>query len=227
MLHSYNHVVATDEDKLEPDLINSNIIDREAVGNTLAFALANHGYDVWMPNYRGTLKSLEHEKWTAYDEEYWNFCVDDLALDARALVDYVNDATGKQQVGYIGLSQGNTMMFALLSARPEYNDKLKPFIALAPVTVTPHTFPTLSPTARKLIANTALTLLLRKPGPLSGPLWMFKLFKWAFTSHPFTRLTNVIMNWSIQLFGGGDFDRSRAEFFASRDGGLSGRKTLG
>lgn len=30
------------------------------------------------------------------------------------------------------MSQGATVMFALLSSRPEFNDKIKPFIAIAP-----------------------------------------------------------------------------------------------
>lgn len=36
-------------------------------------------------------------------------------------------------LAYIGHSQGTAIMFALLSLRPEWSEKIKPFIALAPV----------------------------------------------------------------------------------------------
>jgi len=37
-------------------------------------------------------------------------------------------------LAYIGHSQGTVIMFGLLSTRPEYSNKIKPFIAMAPVT---------------------------------------------------------------------------------------------
>lgn len=39
---------------------------------------------------------------------------------------------------YIGHSMGTTMGFVLLSEKPEYNDKVKLFIALAPVAFMTH-----------------------------------------------------------------------------------------
>ncbi len=36
-------------------------------------------------------------------------------------------------MGYIGHSQGTIMMFGLLSSRLKYNQIIKPFIALSPV----------------------------------------------------------------------------------------------
>lgn len=35
-------------------------------------------------------------------------------------------------MGYVGMSQGSNCMFGLLSTKPEFNEKIKPFIALAP-----------------------------------------------------------------------------------------------
>lgn len=39
---------------------------------------------------------------------------------------------------YIGHSMGTTMMFALLSEKPDFNDKLKAMFALAPVAYMSH-----------------------------------------------------------------------------------------
>jgi hypothetical protein len=35
-------------------------------------------------------------------------------------------------LGYVGMSQGSNVMFALLSSQPSFNRKIKPFIALCP-----------------------------------------------------------------------------------------------
>lgn len=39
---------------------------------------------------------------------------------------------------YVGHSMGTTMVFAMLSLRPEYNDKLRAVFALAPVAYMSH-----------------------------------------------------------------------------------------
>lgn len=55
------------------------------------------------------------------------------AYDLPAMIDYVLKVTGEQQVFYIGHSQGTTSFFVMGSVRPEYNDKIKLAIALAPI----------------------------------------------------------------------------------------------
>lgn len=55
------------------------------------------------------------------------------AYDLPAMIDYVLKVTGEQQVVYIGHSQGTTSFFVMGSVRPEYNDKIKLAIALAPI----------------------------------------------------------------------------------------------
>ena len=41
-------------------------------------------------------------------------------------------------IGYVGHSQGTLLMFGLLSTRPEFNDVIKPFVAMAPVSHVGH-----------------------------------------------------------------------------------------
>ncbi|KAH6929209.1 hypothetical protein HPB50_024425 [Hyalomma asiaticum] len=52
--------------------------------------------------------------------------------DLPAQIDYVLSETGQKQLLYIGISQGTLSFFAMMSERPEYNDKVKAFAGLAP-----------------------------------------------------------------------------------------------
>jgi lysosomal acid lipase/cholesteryl ester hydrolase len=51
--------------------------------------------------------------------------------DIPATIDYIMTTTG-EKVYYIGHSMGTTMLFVMTSCRPEYNQKLRLAIALAP-----------------------------------------------------------------------------------------------
>ncbi|XP_039754173.1 lipase 3-like [Pararge aegeria] len=102
----------------------------------LAYVLANAGYDVWMPNIRGNKYSKEHAVLKSDSKSFWNFSWHDVALyDLPAVIDHVVKLKGKEaKITYIGHSMGTTILFAMLSLRPEYNDILSAGFALAPVT---------------------------------------------------------------------------------------------
>lgn len=53
--------------------------------------------------------------------------------DLPAEINYVLKKTGQQKLIYIGHSMGTTMMYVLLSVRPDYNDKINLFVSLSPV----------------------------------------------------------------------------------------------
>ena len=53
--------------------------------------------------------------------------------DIPAMLDYVLEKTDRKQLIYAGHSQGTTGFFVMASELPEYQDKVKAMIALAPV----------------------------------------------------------------------------------------------
>lgn len=101
---------------------------------SLGFLLADAGYDVWLANLRGTPYARQHLHLTEKDTEYWNFGLDEVGLyDIPALVDYVLAWTGWSELFYVGFSQGNAAAWVTLSEMPEYNDKIRLLLALAPI----------------------------------------------------------------------------------------------
>lgn len=101
----------------------------------LAYVLADAGYDVWMPNIRGNRYSREHTTLKTDSKSYWNFSWHDVALhDVPAIIDYIKKTKGSEaKIVYIGHSMGTTILFAMLSLRPEYSNTLTAGFALAPI----------------------------------------------------------------------------------------------
>ncbi|CAN7938117.1 unnamed protein product, partial [Ixodes hexagonus] len=100
---------------------------------SLGFILADAGYDVWMGNSRGNTYS-RHVNLTKEDRKFWDFSADEVAaIDLPSMIDTVLKITGKQEMQYVGWSQGALVMLALLSWKPEYNKKISLFSAMGPV----------------------------------------------------------------------------------------------
>ena len=106
---------------------------KQKMTNNLGFLLANEGYDVWLLNFRGSKYSRAHKKLNPKDGQFWDFSNDEIyQYDLPACLDFVINKTGQPKIGYVGHSLGSVAMFALLSSQPDYNDKIKPFIAMSP-----------------------------------------------------------------------------------------------
>ena len=100
----------------------------------LASLLHEQGYDVWLPNARGTTHSKRHLDMDSSMPSFWNFTWHEMGYyDLPAVVDYVMNATGVEKVHYVAHSQGSTVFFVLLSERPEYNERFATVSLLAPV----------------------------------------------------------------------------------------------
>jgi len=99
----------------------------------LPYILSRNGYDVWLGNNRGNKYSYKHVSFSPNQDEFWDFCIDELAWhDLPAMIGYVLETTGAQKLSYVGFSQGTAQAFAAFSTNMELAAKIKIFIALAP-----------------------------------------------------------------------------------------------
>ncbi len=105
---------------------------------SLAFILANAGFDVWLGNNRGNIYSDRNTKYTYKQKEFWEWSVDQLAqFDAPTMIDYVLNATGQPRLSWVGHSQGTMQMFfALATQRAAMASKVARLIFLCCVVLT-------------------------------------------------------------------------------------------
>ncbi|KAI4308410.1 hypothetical protein L6164_031489 [Bauhinia variegata] len=99
---------------------------------SLAFILADNGYDVWLANTRGTKYSSEHTSLNPNDKAYWDWSWDQLsAYDLSASVNYVYKNTG-QKLHYAGHSLGTLIALAAFSQH-KVLDSLRSAALLSPI----------------------------------------------------------------------------------------------
>ncbi|KAL6900735.1 hypothetical protein ACP4OV_005411 [Aristida adscensionis] len=104
---------------------------------SLAYILADRGFDVWIANNRGTRWSRRHVSLDPSSRLYWNWSWDDLVVsDLPALVDFVAGQTG-QKPHYVGHSMGTLVALAAFS-EGRVVDKLKSAALLTPVAYLAH-----------------------------------------------------------------------------------------
>jgi len=106
---------------------------------SLGFLLADNGYDVWFGNSRGNYYSTANVNYPVNSNEFWNFTYDDMAqFDIPAMVDYILGITGRQNLTYVGHSQGTIQAFAAFSTVPSLTAKVNLAVMLAPVAYVSH-----------------------------------------------------------------------------------------
>ncbi|XP_015786663.1 lipase member K [Tetranychus urticae] len=113
----------------------------EPFNPNLGFLLADLGYDVFMPSFRGFRYSRNHTDYNpAKDAEYWDFTSDEMGkYDAPAIVDFVLGLSTYPEVIWIGHSLGVSIPLILLATQPSYEEKIRHVIGLAPTTFLGHT----------------------------------------------------------------------------------------
>ena len=75
-----------------------------------AFQMVRSGYDVWLGNNRGTTFSRKHQTLNPdKDTDFWHYSFQDLGdFDTESQIDFALKMTGRQNLTYIGHSQGTT-----------------------------------------------------------------------------------------------------------------------
>uniref|UniRef100_A0A182TAR7 Lipase n=1 Tax=Anopheles maculatus TaxID=74869 RepID=A0A182TAR7_9DIPT len=100
---------------------------------SLAYMLADAGYDVWMGNARGNRYSRRHRFRSNETQTFWDFSWHEVgSIDIPNVIDYILIRTGQQSLQYVGHSQGTTAYWVMMSQHPYYNRRIKSMHALAP-----------------------------------------------------------------------------------------------
>ncbi|KAJ8985389.1 hypothetical protein NQ317_007546 [Molorchus minor] len=143
-------------------------IDWVTTEKSLAYMLADEGYDVWLGNSRGNTFGRNH---TTLDPEvdkaaFWSFSWHEIGnIDVPTMIDYILEETGSEQIHYVGHSQGTTSFYVMASTKPDYNDKIISSVSLAPIGFMEN------------MTSPILRILANWQGPLGGLMELLGLYE--------------------------------------------------
>lgn len=104
---------------------------------SLGFILADHGFDVWVGNVRGTRWGHGHVSLSTKDKEFWDWSWEELALyDLAEMIHYVNLVTSSK-VFVVGHSQGTIMSLAAFT-QPDIVEMVEAAALLCPISYLNH-----------------------------------------------------------------------------------------
>merc|ERR1711892_436652 len=107
-------------------------------GKALAFLLSDHGYDVWMGNYRGNTYSKQHVNPTIDKKTYWAFSWDEMAEhDLPTMLAHMREVTGQETFHYIGHSMGTITYYTACNYHSWIANATKLMVGYGPHTVLP------------------------------------------------------------------------------------------
>uniref|UniRef100_A0A2N9H2M4 Partial AB-hydrolase lipase domain-containing protein n=1 Tax=Fagus sylvatica TaxID=28930 RepID=A0A2N9H2M4_FAGSY len=104
---------------------------------SLGFILADHGFDVWVGNVRGTRWSHGHISLSEKDKDFWDWSWQELALhDLADMIRYINSIT-KSKIFVVGHSQGTIMSLAAFT-QPDIVEMVEAAALLCPISYLGH-----------------------------------------------------------------------------------------
>lgn len=109
----------------------------DSPNESLGFVLADHGFDVWVGNVRGTKWSHGHSSLSDGDKEFWDWSWEEMALyDLEAMLTYINSKTSSK-VFVVGHSQGTIMSLAAFT-QPDIVNMVEAAALLSPISYLDH-----------------------------------------------------------------------------------------
>ncbi|XP_061373881.1 triacylglycerol lipase 1 [Gastrolobium bilobum] len=104
---------------------------------SLGFILADHGFDVWVGNVRGTRWSHGHISLSEKNKHFWDWSWQELALyDVAEMINYIYSVTNSK-LFVVGHSQGTIISFAAFT-QPEIVEKVEAAALLSPISYLDH-----------------------------------------------------------------------------------------
>ncbi|KAK2585096.1 hypothetical protein KPH14_008608 [Odynerus spinipes] len=104
----------------------------------LAYILADHGYDVWLGNFRGNTYSKAHKTLPTSDSRFWNFSWHEMGIyDLPAKISYITNFK-QSNLTYIAHSMGTTSFYVMSSMRPDIASRVQIMFSLAPIAYMSH-----------------------------------------------------------------------------------------
>uniref|UniRef100_T1JGF4 Partial AB-hydrolase lipase domain-containing protein n=1 Tax=Strigamia maritima TaxID=126957 RepID=T1JGF4_STRMM len=92
--------------------------------DSIAYFLADHGFDVWLGNNRGNLHYSRHVRYPKLSNKFWNFSWEEIGYyDIPAMINNILKKTGYQQLVLISYSMTSASALALHATSPLYNQK--------------------------------------------------------------------------------------------------------
>ncbi|XP_033228946.1 lysosomal acid lipase/cholesteryl ester hydrolase-like [Belonocnema kinseyi] len=121
--------------------LTQSSIDWVSIGRnvSLAYLLADKGFDVWLGNNRGTIFAQKHQTYSTTSSSFWNFSWHESGvIDIPETIDFILNETGKSEIFFVGYSQSCTELVVMGSLKPEYNKKITLAVNMAPAVFTGH-----------------------------------------------------------------------------------------